>query len=135
MKMPDGEVKTRKYTTVQLVKMLGDGTIAVTARASHSPNDNFRSLSTYKEFQGLALSKMTKKGADKNTARTRGLFKRIEEAERKREENENARKGGDETAFSANLRYWGGFFLKIVLPIGVGIGLLIFLVHFLASMF
>lgn len=108
MKMPDGEVKTRKYTTAQLLKMLTDGTIAVTARGSHTPNDNFRALSTFKEFQGIALGKMTKKAADKNTARTRGLFKRIEEEERHRDAEATARKGGDDTAVSANMRYWGG---------------------------
>ena len=135
MKMPDGEVVTRKYTTAQLLKMMTDGTIAVTARGSHSPNDNFRALSTYKEFQGIALGKMTKKAADKNTAGTRGLFKRIEEAERKREVEANARKGADDTAVSVNVRYWGGFLLKVVLPIGLAIGGLIFLISFLASMF
>ncbi len=133
VKMPDGEVKTRKYTTAQLFKMLTDGTIAVTARGSHTPNDNFRALATFKEFQGIALGKMTKKAADKNTARTRGLFKRIEEEERHREAEANARKGADDTAVSANVRYWGGFFLRVVLPIGIGIGVLIFLIGYLAT--
>jgi serine/threonine protein kinase len=135
VRMRDATVKMRKYNTDQLMKMLAEGTIDVTARGSHSPNDNFRSLSTYKEFQGLALGKITKKAADKNTARTRGLFKRIEEAERQREADEIKRKGETETAVSANMRYWGAFFLKVVLPIGVVVGLLIFLIAYLASMF
>jgi serine/threonine-protein kinase len=135
VKMPDGEVKTRKYNTTQLLKMLTEGTIAVTARGSHSPNDNFRALSTYKEFQGIALSKITKKAADKNTVRTRGLFKRIEEEERHREAEATARKGDDETAMSANMHYWGAFFLKIVLPIGAAIGLVLFLIGYFASIF
>ena len=100
--MPDGTVKMRKYNTAQLMRMLAEGTIAVTARGSHHPVENFRSLSTFKEFQGLALGKVTKKAADENSARTRGLFKRIEEAERQREADENVRKGEGETAVSAN---------------------------------
>ncbi len=135
VRMPDGTMKTRKYHTAQLMKMLAEGTIAVTARGSHTPNDNFRSLSTYKEFQGLALGKITKKAADENSVRTRGLFKRIEEAERKREAEENVRKGEDETAVSVNMRYWGSFFLKVVLPISIAGGLLIFLIAYLASLF
>lgn len=135
IKSPDGEIRTCKFTTAQLQKMLVDGTIGVTARGSHTPNDNFRALSTYKEFQGIALSKITKKGADKITARTRGLFKRIEEAERKREADEIARKGGNDTPMSANLRYWGGFFLKFILPIGVGITVLVVGLRYLANMF
>jgi eukaryotic-like serine/threonine-protein kinase len=135
VRMPDGKIKTRKYHTAQLMKMLADGTIAVSARGSHTPNNGFRSLATFKEFQGVALGKTTKEAADKNTARTRGLLKRIEEAERQRETDEKARKGEGETAVSANLRYWGGFFLKIILPIGVAVALLIILVGYLASMF
>ncbi|HZZ80288.1 MAG TPA: serine/threonine-protein kinase [Gemmataceae bacterium] len=134
VKTPDGEVQTRKFSTAQLVKMVNEGTVAVTARASHSPTGSFRALSTYKEFQGLALGKMTRAAADKNTARTRGLLKRIEEEERKREAEENARKGEVETPFRANLNYWGGLFVKFVLPIAAGIGILFGIVWWLKYM-
>ena len=131
MSMPDGTRVTRIYNTPQLQKMLTDGTVAPTAKASHSPTEGFRSLATYHEFQGAALSKMAKKAADKNTARTRGLYKRIEEKERLREEAAHAK--DDETAAQANLRYWGGFFLKTVLPIGIGIIVLIVLIKLIST--
>jgi serine/threonine-protein kinase len=132
VKMPDGEVKTRRYTTAQLQKMLTEGTIALTARGSHSPTDNFRALSTFKEFQGIALGKMTRAAADKNTARTRGLLKRIEEDERKKEADEKARNAQGETEFQANLKYWGPIGLKIVLPIVLGVGALIAVIYWLS---
>jgi serine/threonine-protein kinase len=129
MKMRDGEVKTRKYTTAQLQKMLEEGTVAVTAAASHMPNEGFRAISTYKEFQGFALSKLTRKAADKNTARTRGLMKRIEDAERKREAEEQARRGEGDSEMRANVRYWGAITLKFILPIALGVIFLIGLMY------
>jgi eukaryotic-like serine/threonine-protein kinase len=117
MKMPDGKVATRKYTTAQLQKMLVEGTIAANAKISHDPNEGFRSLATYKEFQGSALSKLTKKAADKQSVRYRTLYKKIEEQERAKDEK-HARK--EDSAARANTRYWLGVLLT-VLPIGVGI--------------
>ena len=54
---------TRKYRTAQLQKMLTDGTMKPNALASHMPSDGFRTLGTYKEFQGAALGTLTKKAA------------------------------------------------------------------------
>jgi serine/threonine protein kinase len=119
MKAQDGAVMTRKYNTTQLQKMVAEGTIAPTARASHDPKEGFRSLATYKEFQGTALSKLSKKAADKHTARYRGIYKKIEEEDRHREEKEREAKK-DETAVSANTRYWGSIALTVV-PIAVGV--------------
>src|SRR5207245_5723456 len=74
MKNPDGSHAARKYTTAQVLKMLTEGTLKASAKASHLPNDGFRTLGTYKEFQGAALGNLTKKAADKNTARYRNLY-------------------------------------------------------------
>jgi hypothetical protein len=119
--MPDGKQITRKYNTAQLQKMLTDGTIAPSAKASHSAEDNFRALATYKEFQGAALSKMAKKGADKNSARTRGGMKQIAEEVRKRDEAARDNQEED-SAMTANMKYWMGI-VHMVMPIGLGIAL------------
>ena len=127
LKMPDGAFSTRKYTTAQLHKMLADGTIKPTAHASHQPDAGFRTLGTYKQFQGAALSSYAKKGADKNTARYRGLYKKIEDNERDKAEKERASEDEHETTMQATRRYWFGIFLK-VLPAALGvIGVIIFL--------
>jgi serine/threonine-protein kinase len=130
MKMPDGEVVTRNYNTAQLQKMLSEGTMAFTARASHHPTESFRALATFKEFQGTALSKMSKKAADKNTAKYRGFYKRIEEDERRRAEKEREA-NKEESALRANTRYWGGYVLlfgPLLLAFIIGIAFLYWLV-------
>ena len=107
MKQPDGASITRRYTTAQLVKMLDDGTIYASAKASHGATDGFRGLGTYREFQGAALSTVTKKAADKKTTRTRGEARRLDFVDRDRVEQEE-RDNEPETALQANLRYWLG---------------------------
>jgi serine/threonine-protein kinase len=129
MKMPDGKMVNRKYSTAQLQKMLTEGTMRPNARASHNPNDGFRSLGTYKEFQGAALNKLSKEAADKTSARTRGLYKKIEEDDRQRGEKEKV-SNKEDTAVRANTRYWGGLALAI-LPIIVGvIGMIVLIWYF-----
>ena len=85
----------RKLTTSQLKKMLVEGTIHPTAKASRSPDDGFRALATYKEFQGTAMVKTTRTAADHNSAKYRSLYKKIEANDRKREEEEKER--GDQS--------------------------------------
>lgn len=120
-KLPDGTTATRKYTTAQIHKMLAEGTIKPNARASHMQDEGFRTLGTYKEFQGAALNTLTKKAVDKNTARYRGLYKKIEDDEREKEKEEQEREDeADESTIQATRRYWMGVFWT-VLPIGIGI--------------
>ena len=106
MKMPDGKAIVRRYSTAQLLKMLDDGTISATAKVSHSETEGFRGLGTYKEFQGAAMSKITKMAVDKNTARTRGAAKRIEAEELERVQKEVIEE--PDTPLQANVRYYGG---------------------------
>lgn len=120
-KLPDGTTTTRQYTTAQIHKMLAEGTIKPNARASHLQDEGFRTLGTYKEFQGAALNTLTKKAADKNTARYRGLYKKIEEEDQKKEQEEQERDSdADETTIQATRKYWMAVFLKM-LPVGIGI--------------
>ncbi|MBI2808290.1 MAG: serine/threonine protein kinase [Planctomycetes bacterium] len=130
-KNPDGTVTVRQYDTAQLQRMLEEGTMRPTAKASHSPNDGFRTLGTYKEFQGVALSKTAKKAADKNTVRYRGLYKKLEEEDRAREEKERD-ESREETPTQANTRYWTGILIKVV-PALIAAITLIGVVSWLAS--
>jgi hypothetical protein len=125
MKMPDGKPITRQYTTAQLLKMIGDGTISATAKASHTATEGFRGVGTYKEFQGVALSKITKKGADKNTGRGRGVYKKIEEQERQREASQPEQR--EETAAQATMHYWLSIVMKFMPYAVTGVIFLCFL--------
>lgn len=80
-----GEKALRKLTTPQLKKMLEGGTIDPTARVSRQPDDGYRALATFKEFQGAALAKQAKKSADKQAVKYRSLYQKIDEKERQRE--------------------------------------------------
>jgi serine/threonine-protein kinase len=130
--LPGGEIVTRQYLTAQLQKMLEEGTIGPTAQASRSPDGGFRTLATYREFQSVAMGKMSKKAADKTTAKYRGLYKKIEEADRAAAEKERDANQED-TPFQANVRYWTSLAWK-ALPIPLGIGLFI-LVLWLITLF
>ncbi len=81
----EGDMGVRRLTSSQLKKMLDEGTIDPTAQASRQKDEGFRSLATFKEFQGTAFVKQSKKGADTQTARFRTIYKKIEENERKRD--------------------------------------------------
>lgn len=134
MKLPDGKVAARKYATAQLKKMLAEGTMKITAPISHSPDEGFRAMGTYKEFQGSsAAGSLSKKAADKTTARYRGIYKKIEDGEREREQKERAGKK-DPGAVSANTRYWMGMAMT-VLPIGIGIAVIVGFLYWISSMF
>lgn len=96
-KARDGQTTTRKFTTAQVLKMLQEGMVGPTARASRSPTGGFRALATYKEFEGTALHQASKKHADKHGTRVRNLYEQIEAKERGRatkEQAEAARRGG-----------------------------------------
>jgi len=129
MKMPDGSHVTRQFTTAQLLKMLTEGTMTPNARISHRPDDGFRSMATYKEFQGTALSKASKQATDKSTIKYRNLYKKIEEQERKREDEKVEK---IEDPLHANTRYW----ISVLLPgvsIAVGAILVCLFLYWLMS--
>jgi serine/threonine protein kinase len=116
-KLQDGSLVARKYLTAQLLKMLAEGTMTPNARISRSPSEGFRSIATYKEFQGTALSKASRQNADKAAIRYRNLYKKIEEQERKRDDNQTQE---PENQLRANTRYW----LGVLLP-GLSVGFVV----------
>lgn len=89
-KAPDGQTTTRKFTTAQVQRMLQEGMIGPTARASRTATGGFRALATYKEFEGTALHLASKKHADKLGARVRNLYEQIEAKQRGRAAQEQA---------------------------------------------
>jgi serine/threonine-protein kinase len=127
MRMPDGSQVTRKFTTGQLKKMLAEGTMTANARVSHSPTEGFRSIATYKEFQGTALSKASRQAADKSTIRYRNLYKKIEAKERQRDDEKAE---VIETPMGANTRYWFGV-LWPGISIGAGVVLVLTFLYWL----
>ncbi len=113
-KGPGGQLVLRKYTTAQLQKRLSDGSIEPKAQASHNPRDGFRALATYRELEGLALSRASKEADDKSSVRYRNLYKKIEEQERQREEQGERR--------TSNAPPWLGLVLTLL---GIALGVLL----------
>lgn len=124
-KGPGGQPVLRKYTTAQLEKRLSDGTIEPKAKASHNPRDGFRALATYRELEGLALSRASKEAADKSSVRYRNLYKKIEEQERQREEQDQRRRSGAPA--------WLGLALAI-LGVALGIFLVAVFIYYISTM-
>ena len=120
-KRPNGQQVVQKLTSAQVLKLLESPNFDTGAKASRTPNDGFRTLATYKEFEKVALGRSARMGADKQTFRSRKLYEQIVEEQTQR----------DKPAARpvTTLRYWGG----ILLPIAVV--LLILALLYLGAMF
>jgi serine/threonine-protein kinase len=81
----DGRKVVQKLSTPEVQKMLSDDSLGPNNKASHDPNEGFRALATYKEFQSIALVKASKQSADDRAVRYRTLYKKIEEQANERE--------------------------------------------------
>ena len=81
----DGRKVVQKLTTADVQKMLSDDSLGPNNKASHDPNEGFRALATYREFQSIALVKASKQSADDRAVRYRSLYKKIEEQANERE--------------------------------------------------
>jgi serine/threonine protein kinase len=92
IKDPEGRATVHKLPTAQVSKMLEEDKLGPNVKASHHPKEGFRALATYKEFQGVALVKASKAAADQQAVRYRTLYKKIEEKERLRNEEEEERR-------------------------------------------
>jgi serine/threonine-protein kinase len=125
----DGAATISKLSTAQIKKMLDEGSLKPTARASHLPKEAFRSLATYKEFQGSALSQVSKQAADAQGARFRSLMKKIEEKDREREEQEKSQ----ERKLDPIAKYWHTLWLPSLYVAG-GIIVLFFLWYIISGL-
>lgn len=118
----DGGTTLSKLSTQEIKKMLEDGSLQPTVRASHQPTEAFRALATYKEFQGSALSKASRQGGDAQGARFRSLMKKIEEKDRARDEKNSSQ----ERKTDPRANYWHTLWLPSLYVAG-GILVLFFL--------
>jgi serine/threonine-protein kinase len=83
----DGRTQTRRMSTGQVQKLLEEDLLAPNAKASHHPSEGFRSLATYREFQGLALVKASQQKSGQQSARYEALVKEFDaKAEQPKEE-------------------------------------------------
>jgi serine/threonine-protein kinase len=110
-KRPDGRVRERRLSTDEVLRLIEARKLGPAARASRVGKDDFRALATYREFEHAVLGQAARSGADRQTARYRSLYKKIEEQDRLREE------GKAEEPPAGNLVYWAGLALKIGLPV------------------
>jgi serine/threonine protein kinase len=123
----DGTTSVSKLSTVQVKKMLADGSLKPTAKASHQREEGFRALATYNEFQGAALSKVSKRAADAQGARFRKLMKNIEDKDRERDEKSKPEKRPDNPI----TRYWQQLWLPSLCVAG-GM-LMLFFLYYIAT--
>lgn len=119
---PDGKVATRKMSTSQVVNLIETNKLDPTAKVSRRKDDGYRALATYKEFEQAALSRTSKKAADKQTVRYRNLYKKIEE----KEEQKEVREERDNSQLA--------YLIPIAIKVGggvLGVGFLILIVYLL----
>ncbi len=83
-----GKVETKRMTTAQVIGLLKSGLIKPESRISRQEHTGFRSLATVREFQHVAFAKVAKSAADRQASKYRQLYKRIEESELVREQEE-----------------------------------------------
>jgi hypothetical protein len=114
----DGTVQTRKMTTQQVLLWIGEAQFDPATQVSRQPHGNFRTLATYREFQGAVLGRAARSGADRQASKFRKQYRQIEAAELKRAE----RKVEEPAETSAT--YWFGIFWRVAAVVGV-VGVLI----------
>lgn len=116
----------RRMTTMQVINFIESTSFDASVSASRNPKEGFRSLATYREFQHLVLGRVSKSAADEKTVRYRSQYKKIEDQERKKQEE--LVKNREVTTFT----YWLGNFVRIG-GIGLIAGLVIFLLWCIAT--
>ena len=76
---------TRKLTTGQVVALIKDELVDVTAQASRRADGDYRGLATYREFEPLLRGRLAKAKAERKAAQFRSFYEKIvEEEERER---------------------------------------------------
>ncbi len=103
---PGGQAVQRRLTTAQVLELIAGEHFDPATRASRSPNEGYRALATYREFEPVVLGRAAKSGADRQASRYRKLYKQIEEEDqRKRAQGEPA----------------GGFWPGVLVRVAVGL--------------
>lgn len=84
----DGQTVTKKLRTHEILDLLKDEKFDSKAQASHSPDDGFRHLATYREFESRMQSRLIKARTDTQANRFKSLYKAAERAEELKAERE-----------------------------------------------
>ncbi len=108
-KRPNGRPVAQRLTTDQVLRLIESDEFDPGAKASHSPNEGFRALATFKEFT-RALGKVARSHADKQTFRSRKLFDKIVEEHKERAKPEQAP--------VTNFQYWFGIGWRCAAVVG-----------------
>ena len=86
MKSADGKVVTKTMLTLQMAKMIEEGTLRPSAQISRNSKDGFRALATYKEFQSVALGRTSRSAMDRQkTTENKKLYDQIVKKEMQRD--------------------------------------------------
>lgn len=81
----DGLPVTKPMSTDQLRTRLTDGAVKPTIKISRHPEQGFRALASYKEFEGTAGTKITQAKNDQSTAKYRDLYSEFDDREKQRD--------------------------------------------------
>jgi serine/threonine-protein kinase len=84
LKLPGTAQTVKRLTAEQIRTMLRSGSLHAEALVSRDPKAGFRALGTYNEFQGLLRGLQSKEKVEKKGARTKDLFRELEEADARR---------------------------------------------------
>ena len=82
----DGLPVTKRMSTDQLRTRLTDGAVKPTIKISRHPEQGFRALASYKEFEGTAGTKITQAKNDQSTAKYRDLYSEFDDREKQRDQ-------------------------------------------------
>lgn len=124
----EGNEKSRKLTTSQILKMLQEGTVGPTAKISRTPGEGYRSIATYKEFAEAAQRQRGQKAIAISNDRYRNLYKKIEDKEVQREKEEESERDAE------TRNYWLGIFWRSLAGV-VGVGAVGYFLFWLARGF
>jgi eukaryotic-like serine/threonine-protein kinase len=81
----DGKLVRRRMTTAQVRDLIKDEDFDLKAQASRSPDDEFRALATYPEFEAALRGRIVKLKADRKAAKFHNLYAKLEKEERSRQ--------------------------------------------------
>jgi serine/threonine-protein kinase len=118
----EGRLLQRKMTTSRLRALIQSPEFDPETTASRSKDEGFRSLATYREFEGFILGRAAKSGVDEKTAKYRRLYKEIETADRQRRQ-------GKDGPSQTTRQYWLGILIRVGVVLAV-LGLGYLAVHF-----
>ena len=120
MKNSSGESVIKTMLTPQMSKMVAEGTLKASVQISRSSKEGFRALATYKEFQNVALGRVSRKAMDVHTSRNKTLYDKIVKQEIQRD---------DKPKEYTTAQYWMEIFIRCAV-ITVGVGALLAALYF-----